>query len=148
MDALDVERDDPGAPLGRRPEDPHPRQLVEGGHRLLDEHVLVALDRVEPDVRDVVDRRAEADGLGDRRGPRLELVGKLVERRLVEPDRADHLAAEVERAHRLEQLAPAPQRADAARPAELVRGDGDEVGAERLHVDDAGAAPPARRRRP
>src|SRR6188472_2342970 len=60
MNALHVEGDDPGAPLGRRPEDPHPRHLVEGGHRLLYQHVLVALDRVEPDGRDVLQRGAEA----------------------------------------------------------------------------------------
>ncbi len=47
VDALDVERDDPGAALGRRAEDADPRELVERRHRLLDEHVLVALDRLE-----------------------------------------------------------------------------------------------------
>ena len=36
----------------------------------------------------------------------------------------------------LEQLGPAPERADAARAAHLVGRDGDEVGAERLDVDD------------
>ena len=69
----------------------------------------MALDRVEPDRADVVDRGAEPDCLRDRRRSRLELVRQLVEGRLVESDRADHLAAEVERRHRLEQLARAPR---------------------------------------
>ena len=64
----------PGAAVGRRAEDPDPRELVERGHRLLDERVLVALDRLEPDGGDVVDRGAEADRLGDRGRARLELV--------------------------------------------------------------------------
>ena len=34
-----------------------------------------------------------------------------------------------------EQLLPAPQHADAGRAAHLVPGEGDEVGAESLHVD-------------
>ena len=37
--------------------------------------------------------------------------------------------------HRLEQLAAAPERADPARAAELVGREGEEVAAERLHVD-------------
>src|SRR5690348_17936229 len=55
--------------------------------------------------------------------------------RALERDRADHLAAEVERLHLLEQLAAAPERADAARPAQLVRGEREEVAAKCLHVD-------------
>ena len=97
--------------------------------------MLVLLDRVEPDRRHVVDRDAEAVRLGDRRRARLELVRQLVPARAVERDRADHLAAEIERLHLLEQLAAAPERADAARAAELVRREREEVAAERLHVD-------------
>src|SRR5690348_12719353 len=55
--------------------------------------------------------------------------------RALERNRADHLAAEVERLHLLEQLALAPERADATRPADLVRGEREEVAAERLDVD-------------
>src|SRR5690348_17420650 len=50
--------------------------------------------------------------------------------RALERNRANHLAAEVERLHLLEQLALAPERADAARPAELVRGEREEVRSE------------------
>ena len=39
--------------------------------------------------------------------------------------------------HPVQQLGPAPEEADAARPAHLVARDRDEVGAERLHVDRA-----------
>ena len=69
--------------------------------------------------------------------PASNLCGHLVERRLLEPDGADHLAAEVEGAHRVEQLPAAPERPDPGRPADLVAGDRDEVGAERLDVDRA-----------
>ena len=133
--ALELEADDAGAPVGRRPEDADAGDLREPVHRLHDELVLVLLDRLEPDRGDVVDRDPEAVRLGDRGRARLELVRQLVPARPVERDRADHLAAEVERLHRLEQLAPAPERADAARAAQLVRREGEEVAAERLHVD-------------
>ena len=47
---------------------------------------------------------------------------------------------------RLEQLAPAPQHADAGRPEHLVPGEHQEIGAERESRPPAGAAPTARRR--
>ena len=40
-------------------------------------------------------------------------------------DLADHLAAEIEGRHPLEQLGAAPEHADAGRAAELVRGEGE-----------------------
>src|SRR5439155_4329305 len=98
--------------------------------------VLVLLDRVEPDFADVLDSGPEADGLGNRLRPGLELRRHLPPARVLEPDAADHVAAEVERLHLLEELHPAPERADPARTAELVRGDRHEVGAERLNLDD------------
>ena len=48
----------------------------------------------------------------------------------------DHVAAAEERRHRVEDLHPAPQHADAGRAAHLVAGERDEVGAPRLHVGD------------
>ena len=102
-----------------------------------------------PISREVVDRDAEAVRLGDRGRAGLELVRQLVPARPVERDRADHLAAEVERRHLLEQLRPGPRgRRRRSGPHSLCDGDGEEVAAERLHVDRAGAAPPAPRRRP
>ena len=47
------------------------------------------------------------------------------------------MAPDVEGLHLLEELQPAPERADAARPAELVGRDRDEVGPERLDVHDS-----------
>ena len=135
MDAGHLERDDPGAALDRRPEQPHPVELTETLHRVPRELVLVLLDRGKADTRDVVDRGAEPDRLGDCGCSGLELVRKLVERRPVEADRPDHLAAEVERRHRLEQLAPAPECADTGRAAQLVRRESEKVTVERLHVD-------------
>ena len=49
--------------------------------------MLVRLDRVEPDRLEVVDRGAEPDRLGDRRGARLELRRQLAPRRLLVADR-------------------------------------------------------------
>ena len=125
-------------PVRRSAGGPKTRHAVDLGHtlhRLHGQLVLVVLDRLEADLGDVVERDPEPVGLGDRRRAGLELVGELVPARAVECDRADHLAAEVERLHRLEQLTSAPQRTDAARAAQLVRREGKEVAAERLHVD-------------
>src|SRR5215207_265687 len=135
VDPLDVEREDPGAPLGRRPVAGDPLDLPEPVERVHEELVFVRLDRLQPDLGQVVDGRAEADGLGDRGRTGLELVGQLVPACAVELDGADHLAAEVERGHLLEELAPAPKRPHPARAAHLVRRDRDEVRAERLHVE-------------
>ena len=69
--------------------------------------------------------------------PASNFQGRLVEGRLLELDRLDHLAAAQERRHLLEQLLAAPQRARAARAGQLVAREGEEVAAERLHVDRA-----------
>jgi hypothetical protein len=108
--------------------------------------VLVLLDCLDADPGEVVDRGAQPDRLGDRGRAGLELVRKLVPGRLLDRDLPDHLAAVVERRHAFEQLPPAPEHADAGRAAELVRGEGEDVAAERLDVD----APVGRflRRRP
>ena len=78
------------------------------------------LDRFEPDRAEVVERRAEADGLRDRLRSRLELVRQLSPRRLLDFHLPDHVSAEIERLHLLEERRAAPQRSDAARAAELV----------------------------
>ena len=95
------------------------------------------LDRVEADRAQVVDRGAEADRLGHRRRARLELVRQRAPRRRLVADGSDHVAAEQEGLHLLEQLGAAPEGAGAARAAHLVPGDGEEVAAERLHVERA-----------
>ena len=78
---------------------------------------------------------AEPDRIGDGRRARLELPGDLVELAAAQVDLADHLAAGQERRHRLEQLAPRPQRARAHRRQHLVAAEGVEVAAERPDVD-------------
>ena len=88
-----------------------------------------------PIARQVLGRDAEADRVADGRGARLELPGDVVEVAPAEVDLADHLAAGQERRHRLEQLAPRPQRAGAHRAEHLVAAERVEVGAERLDVD-------------
>src|SRR5205085_6962300 len=96
---------------------------------------FVLLDRVDADVADVVDSGSEADRLRDRLCPRLELERDLTPGCLLQLDLADHVAAEVEGSHRLEQLPASPERADARRAAHLVRGEGEEVAVELLDVD-------------
>ena len=137
MDALDVERDDAGAAVGRRSVDRDPVELDEALDRVTRRDLLVLLDRLEADLGDVVDRGAHAEGLDERGRAGLELVREVVPGRLLDRDLADHLAAHLERRHALEQLAPAVERARAGRPAELVRREAEEVAAERLHVDAA-----------
>jgi hypothetical protein len=95
----------------------------------------MCLDARETGVEHVVDSRAEAHSVRDVGRARLELVGKLVPGRPLHRDGTDHLATEVERRHRLEQLAAAPESADPARPAHLVRRDREELAVERLDVD-------------
>ena len=135
MHVLELETDDSGSAIGRRPEDAQAGNLTELLHRADDELVLVRLDRLETDLGDVVERDAEPVRLGDRGRARLELVGQLVPAGAVERDRADHLAAEVERLHLLEQLTAAPQGSGARWAAQLVRREHQEVATERLYVD-------------
>ena len=97
--------------------------------------MLVLLDRLEPGSRDVVDGGREPHRLGDRLRARLELRRHLAPRRLLGAHRSDHVAPEVERLHLLQQLQSPPERADARRPAQLVRREREEVAPERLHVD-------------
>src|SRR5690606_38659207 len=86
------------------------RQRVQGvGGQL----PLVRLDGGHADRGQVVDGRAEADGLHDRRRARLELVRHGRVGRAVHPDRLDHLTAAEEGRHGVQQLAAAPQHADA-----------------------------------
>ena len=137
VDAVDVQGHDPGAVLGRRAVRRNPRELVETAQGVLDEIALVPLDRGETDLEYVVDGGPEPDRLGDRGSSSLELVRQLVPGRSLHGDGPDHLAAEVERRHRLEELPSAPERADSARPAHLVRRDRQELAVERLHVERA-----------
>ena len=90
---------------------------------------------VHADVAEVVDGRAQADGLDDRRGAGLELVRDPGVRRPLHRDGLDHLAAAEERRQLVEQLATAPEHADAGRADHLVAGEGQQVGAARDHVD-------------
>src|SRR6478609_8513878 len=65
VDALELEADDAGPPIGRGAEDADAGNLRQPVHRLRDELVLVTLDRLETDRGDVVERDPEAVGLGD-----------------------------------------------------------------------------------
>ena len=125
----------PARCVGGRTEDTHVGELGKPAHRVLGELVLVALDRVEADGAQVVDRDPEPVGLRDRRRPGLVLVGQVGPARLGERDLPDHRAAELERRHGLQQLLPPPHTSDTARAEHLVAREGEEVAAERFHVD-------------
>ena len=135
MQVAEVERDDAGAPLGRRAVELDPRNVGQLLQRVHGEVVLVLLDRLEPGCGDVVDGGREPHRLGDRLRARLELRRHLAPGRLLGANRADHVPAEVERLHLLQQVEPPPECADARRPAQLVRREREEIAPERLHVD-------------
>ena len=95
----------------------------------------VLLDGREADLRDVVDGRAERVRLRDRLRARLELVRELAPRRVLVADGADHVPAEVERRHLVEQLGASPQAANARRPVKFVRRESVKVRADRGNID-------------
>ena len=111
-----------------------PGSAVSEAGRVIQQVVLVSRDVLDPDLREVVERGAEADRARDVRRARLELVGQDVVRRLLEGDRADHVAAALVGRHRLEQLRPPVEDADARRAVHLVRGERVEVAAELADV--------------
>ena len=110
--------------------------------RVGEQIVFVGSHRFQAELLEVVDGGAQADGAGDVRRAGLELVRQRVVGRLLERDRADHVAAALVRRHRLQERGLAVQDADAGRPVKLVAGEDVEVAVQLLHVDAAGAARP------
>ena len=104
--------------------------------RVLGERSLVGVDALHADALHEVDGGAETDRLDDRRRAGLELGRDGRRGVAVEAHVGDHVAAPEERRGVVEQRGPSPQRTDPRRPAHLVRREGDEVGAPRLHVGD------------
>ena len=135
VDAVDHERDRRPARLRLRAEDPQAGHLREPLDRVGDDVGLVRADRLDPQALEPVERRRQSDGLGERRRARLELPRQLIPGRLLEVDPADHVAADQEGGHLLEQLALGVQDADSRRSVDLVPGEPVEVGADRLHVE-------------
>ena len=110
------------------------------------QRALVRAHALHAELRQVVDGRAQADRLGDRRRAGLELVRQLVPADRLEVDRGDHVAAGQERLHLLEQLARgrAARRCRSARaPCARSRRRSRRRSQRRR---PASAAPPARRR--
>ena len=83
---------------------------------------------------EVIDRRAERDGGGDRRRAGFELGRQLGGREAVEPNAVDHAAAAEERRHGVEQFFAAVEHADAGGAEHLVAAEGEEVGAQLADV--------------
>ena len=124
----------PARCCGRRAEDREAVDFLQPFVRVSDQFVLVPLDGVDARVVEIVDRRAERDGRGDRRRARLELRRQLGRREPIEIHAVDHAAAAQERRHRVEQLFAAVEHADARGAEHLVAAERQEVGAERDHV--------------
>ena len=103
--------------------------------RVLGQLVLPLLDRLQPGRLEVVHRRAEADRLGDRLRPGLELRRHVAPGRLLERDLLDHVAAEVERLHLLEQLELPQSAPTLVGPQSLCAEKARKSAAERLDVD-------------
>ena len=66
--------------------------------------------------------------------PASNRCGACLEFGLVVADGQNHFAAALIRRHGVENLLPAPQHADAGRPANLVAGEREEIAADGLHV--------------
>src|SRR3954447_7112111 len=98
VDAVEGERDRAATVVGRgRADDAEPLDLLQRAEGVAGELVLVLADRVHAELGEVVDRGAEADGLGDHRGARLELVRQHGPGRAGHRDLVDYLAAAEER---------------------------------------------------
>ena len=135
MDALDREGDDTRPLSRRRPEERDVLDLAEGLQGVLGEVPLVGADSVQADPLQVVEGGAEANDLGDRHRARLELDGHVGIGGALLADGPDHVAAGEEGIHLLQNLAPAVKDSSAGRAQHLVRAEGVEVAAGRLHVD-------------
>src|SRR6188474_471771 len=84
---------------------------------------------------DVVERRAESDGLHDRRRTRLEFVWRLAVSDAILEYLMDHFATAVERRHRHKMLVLAVKRTNAGRPIKLVAGEGVKIAVNVANVD-------------
>src|SRR5690554_4115243 len=87
------------------------------------------------ELTEVVQRRAEADGLGDGRGARLELEGQVVEGGVIKADPVDHFTAGLPGRHDAEQGFAAIEHANAGWAKHFVGGQGIEVAVQILDVD-------------
>src|SRR5690349_3716989 len=93
---------------------------LEGGECVDEQLALVLANATHAEGAQVVRGRAEADPGGDIRRAGLELPRDVVPLRTPEVDLTDHVAARHERRHRLQELAPRPERAGSRRAEHLV----------------------------
>ena len=127
MDVLVPEGHGPSPMLQvRGPEDLRPG-LGQPLDRVAGKLLLMFPHGVHPQGLQVVDGGHQRHLLGDVHGPRLELPGRILERRAVLFDPHDHLAAAQERIHPVQQLPPAVEPARRGGAEHLVPGDGEEV---------------------
>jgi hypothetical protein len=97
--------------------------------------MLVAGDVLDADPLHIVDRRAQANGVGDVAGAGLEARRHALVEGALEGDVGDHVAATLPGRHVFENVALAVHDADAGRREDLVAGEDEEIGIDRLHID-------------
>ena len=95
----------------------------------------MALDVVQPDFLQKVDRCPEPDRTGDDRRAAFEFPRQFLPRRVVQFDKIDHFAAKFDRLHLLQQALLPYSDADAGRAAHFMAGKGVKVAIQVLNVD-------------
>ena len=143
---VEVEADDPGAPVRRRAVQRHARDLAELLERVPGEGVLVGLDRLEPDGLEIVDGGAEPDGLRHRRGAGLELRAAARPRSSRGRRRGGSCGRPSGTAASPASSSARPQRKPIPLGPTILWPDTATKSAPRVCTSSRGAAPPARRR--
>src|SRR6187455_519101 len=112
VDAVHHERDY-GCFVTSRSNQPQSIHRLKTCGRVRHQGLLVRGNRVEPNLAEIVDRGVQGDRAGDVWRAGLELERQVGPRASLERYRADHVAAAEERRHRLEDLFPSVQHANA-----------------------------------
>jgi hypothetical protein len=126
-----------GRPVGlllrRRPQDPSSSIACSLANCWRVSCYSYAWIRAIPSLQ-IVDRRAHADRLTDRRRAGLELVLQIRQGAGVHKHVLDHLVAAQERRHRLEDFLPRPQKAHSDESAQLERRAHQEIAARKQSI--------------
>src|SRR5207237_2126382 len=126
---------DDGAALARWSEDAHPGQFRETFQRVIGQPRIVFEDRGAANAFDVIDRGGEADGAGDVRRAGFETMRRFLKRAFLQRHAHDHLAAAVQRWHRLEDFGAAVERTAHGRLTHFVARESETLETVILYVD-------------
>src|ERR1700676_3041808 len=119
----------------RRTHDAKLRYLAQGGRRMVEERILVALGGVTIQALQKSHRRAQSDGSGDIWRAALELIRQAVVGGFGEGHGQNHLTAGLPGRHALEHLFAPVEDADAGGAEHLMARECIEIAAQILHVD-------------